>query len=205
MELIPENKFIVSSDRKDASKNASVILEAAKKVFAERGYDATIEEVAIEANVGIGTVYRRYNNKKQLANAVATNVISEIYDQQDEILKGNYTAEEKVKKLFACYARISENHKKIHGMIVDMLIEQKENEEFSNTFLKSLQNIFVEVITSGQNEGVFRNGDPRLYQVFLENTINPKVVKELSEIMPLKDTADFLADLALNGMMIQKK
>ena len=199
-----ENEFIISSDRKDAKQNAIVILEAAKKVFAERGYEATIEEVANLANVGIGSIYRRYKNKKQLINAVATNVISEIYDEQAEILQGNFKADVKVKKLFACYAKISVNYKKIHGMIVDMLIEQKENEEFSSTFLKSLQNIFVEVIASGQKEGIFRSGDPRLYQVFLENMINPKVVKELSEIMPLKDTADFLADLALKGMIVNK-
>ena len=51
-----ENEFIVSSERKDASQNAIDILEPAKKVFAEREYDTTIEEVAKEENVGTGTV-----------------------------------------------------------------------------------------------------------------------------------------------------
>lgn len=86
-----------------------------------------------------------------------------------------------------------------------MLSAEKENEEFSSTFLKSLQNIFVEVIASGQKEGIFQEGDPRLYQIYLENVINPKVVKELAEFMPLENTAYFLADLALNGLMKAKK
>ena len=50
-------EFINSSKRRDANKNAIKILEAAIKIFTQKGYDTTIEEVALEANVGVGTVY----------------------------------------------------------------------------------------------------------------------------------------------------
>ena len=68
-----------------------------------------MEEVALEANVGVGTVYRRFNNKQQLANAVANEVITEIYEEQVEILKSNQSTVDKVRKVCACYAKITKN------------------------------------------------------------------------------------------------
>ena len=105
-----DSEFIISSKRIDANKNAVKILEAAKKIFAQKGLDTTIEEVALEANVGVGTVYRRFHNKHQLANAVANEVISEIYEEQVQILKSDQSTVEKVKKVFACLCK---NHSKI--------------------------------------------------------------------------------------------
>ena len=92
------SEFINTSKRIDANKNAIKILEAAIKIFAQKGYDTTIEEVALEANVGVGTVYRRFQNKQQLANAVANEVISEIYEEQVKILKSTLSTVEKVKQ-----------------------------------------------------------------------------------------------------------
>ena len=112
------SEFIITSKRRDANKNAVKILEAAKKIFTQKGFDTTIEEVALEANVGIGTVYRRFNNKHQLANAVANEVISEIYEEQVQILKSDQSTIEKVKKVCACYAKITEKYGEIHPMIV---------------------------------------------------------------------------------------
>ena len=198
------SEFINTSKRIDANKNAIKILEAAIKIFAQKGYDTTIEEVALEANVGIGTVYRRFHNKHQLANAVANEVISEIYEEQVQILKSNLSTIEKVKQVFACFAKITYKYGEIHPMIVDLLVSKESEEEFKETFLLGLKNLYAEIITNGQKEGIFRDGDPRLYEIFLQNMINPQVVNQISKIIPLEETNDFLADLALNGLLKKK-
>ncbi|MEW6582152.1 MAG: helix-turn-helix domain-containing protein, partial [Actinomycetota bacterium] len=46
------------------------LLCAARRLFAERGDDVTMEEVAAAAGVGKGTLYRRYPNRAALAAAV---------------------------------------------------------------------------------------------------------------------------------------
>ena len=43
---------------------------AAREVFARRGLDATLDDVAKEAGLGIDTVYRRFKDKSELAEAV---------------------------------------------------------------------------------------------------------------------------------------
>jgi AcrR family transcriptional regulator len=52
--------------RRDAAENRQRLLEAAGRVFAERGPDAGVDEVAREAGVGMGTLYRRFANKQAL-------------------------------------------------------------------------------------------------------------------------------------------
>lgn len=64
--------------RADAERNRSRILEAAAKVFAEQGLDATLDEVAAVAGVGVGTVYRRFPDKDALIGALFDNAIDEI-------------------------------------------------------------------------------------------------------------------------------
>jgi AcrR family transcriptional regulator len=52
--------------RRDAERNRQRILAAAADVFSERGLDATLDEVARAAGVGVGTVYRRFPDKDSL-------------------------------------------------------------------------------------------------------------------------------------------
>ncbi|ALG11393.1 hypothetical protein AOZ06_35030 [Kibdelosporangium phytohabitans] len=52
--------------RRDAETNLRRVLDAAAEVFAGRGLDATLADVAGHAGVGVGTVYRRFANKDEL-------------------------------------------------------------------------------------------------------------------------------------------
>lgn len=54
--------------RADAQKNRERILEAASIVFARQGLDASLDAVAAEAGVGVGTVYRRFPERQLLIN-----------------------------------------------------------------------------------------------------------------------------------------
>jgi AcrR family transcriptional regulator len=56
--------------RKDAERNRRRIIEAARELCATRGLDATLNEVAHHANLGVGTVYRRFPTKDALFEAI---------------------------------------------------------------------------------------------------------------------------------------
>ncbi len=48
--------------RSDAQRNAARVLAAARRAVAANGLDVSYHEIAREAGVGVGTVYRRYPN-----------------------------------------------------------------------------------------------------------------------------------------------
>ncbi|HVV07732.1 helix-turn-helix domain-containing protein [Amycolatopsis sp.] len=56
--------------RADARRNRVRVLEAAETVFARDGTSAPTEEVAKEAGVGVGTVFRHFPTKEALLEAV---------------------------------------------------------------------------------------------------------------------------------------
>ncbi|MFJ1749785.1 TetR/AcrR family transcriptional regulator [Streptomyces sp. NPDC088116] len=56
--------------RADAVRNSEKIIRAAREVYAERGPDALLDEVARRAGVGIATLYRRFPDKGTLLRAV---------------------------------------------------------------------------------------------------------------------------------------
>jgi AcrR family transcriptional regulator len=63
--------------RADAARNAGRILRAAHEVYADRGPDAPLEEIARHAGVGIATLYRHFPNKTDLVRAVLDQSVAE--------------------------------------------------------------------------------------------------------------------------------
>jgi AcrR family transcriptional regulator len=57
--------------RADARRNRERVLKAARAVFAARGREAHLEDVARRAKVGVGTVYRHFPTKEALLEALA--------------------------------------------------------------------------------------------------------------------------------------
>ena len=64
--------------RKDAERNRRRILDAARVLFAQRGLGVSLDEIARQADVGVGTVYRRFPDKDQLIDALFAERVGEI-------------------------------------------------------------------------------------------------------------------------------
>jgi len=56
--------------RADARRNYERLLQAAREVLADRGSEATMEEIAKRADVGVGTLYRHFPRRIDLVEAV---------------------------------------------------------------------------------------------------------------------------------------
>lgn len=64
--------------RRDAERNRLRILKAAGEVFAQRGLEASLDEIAEHAGVGVGTVYRRFPGKNELIEALFEQKIEQV-------------------------------------------------------------------------------------------------------------------------------
>ncbi len=73
-------------ERADAARNRQLVLEAADRLFAERGAcNVSMDEVAAAAGVGKGTLYRRFKDQSGLALAVLEQKEREL---QESVLRG---------------------------------------------------------------------------------------------------------------------
>jgi AcrR family transcriptional regulator len=72
--------------RADAQRNCERVLEAARAVFAESGPEASLEEIARRAGVGIGTLYRHFPTRRALVEAVFHENLDTLRVQAEELL-----------------------------------------------------------------------------------------------------------------------
>ncbi len=71
--------------RADAQRNYDRIVAAARAALAERGIDVVLEDVAREAGVGIGTLYRHFPTRQALFEATFLDEALELRDRAEEL------------------------------------------------------------------------------------------------------------------------
>lgn len=68
--MVDSEKRPARAKRADAQRNERTLLDAAAAVFVRSGVDAPVREVAAEAGVGMGTIYRHFPTRADLIVAV---------------------------------------------------------------------------------------------------------------------------------------
>lgn len=66
------------SSRRDSVRNRQLLVDAARVVFAERGFEATLDDIARHAGLGTGTAYRHFPNKRAVAAEVLRDATEQI-------------------------------------------------------------------------------------------------------------------------------
>jgi AcrR family transcriptional regulator len=72
--------------RSDAARNRERILAAAEEVFAARGLEATLDDIAAHAGLGVGTVYRRFPNRDALVDALFLERLADVAALAGQVL-----------------------------------------------------------------------------------------------------------------------
>jgi AcrR family transcriptional regulator len=72
--------------RADALRNRERVLAAAVRAFSEHGPDASVNLIAREAGVGIGTLYRHFPTREALIEAAYRNELAAVCDAVDDLL-----------------------------------------------------------------------------------------------------------------------
>jgi AcrR family transcriptional regulator len=73
--------------RADAQRNRDRLLEVAVRAFSHDGPDVTLDAIAREAEVGIGTLYRHFPTREALVDAAYRNELYRLCDSAQRLLK----------------------------------------------------------------------------------------------------------------------
>jgi AcrR family transcriptional regulator len=72
--------------RRDAARNYQLVVDAARELLEESGVEASMEQIAARAGVGVGTVYRRFSCKESLVEELVKMVSDELSAAADQLL-----------------------------------------------------------------------------------------------------------------------
>lgn len=72
--------------RADAVRNHELLVSAAAAAFAAHGADVPLEEIARQAGVGIGTLYRHFPTRDSLVEAVYRHEVDVLCERADDLL-----------------------------------------------------------------------------------------------------------------------
>jgi AcrR family transcriptional regulator len=71
--------------RADARRNFDALLAAAREAFAQNGTEASLEDIARRAGVGIGTLYRNFPTRQDLFDAVYVGEVEALCQEAEDV------------------------------------------------------------------------------------------------------------------------
>ena len=189
--------------RKDAQRNLERVLRAAHDLFAERGAEVTMEEVARRAGVGVGTIYRRFPSKEHLFAAVSRSACADVRHCLQMAAEGERDPLSKLRALvFVHYHRCAEQAALLdphpaNGHSCGAL-EQEE-------LYVALHGLLQQVIAEGQRAGAVRQGDTAVLAALCLELLGPRAFQNLSRIIGERpeEVAEQVMRFVLGGLGAQ--
>lgn len=167
-----ENLFLSeNSSEEELNKRQWQILEAAIKVFSEKGFGSSrTSEIAKEADVAEGTIFRYYKTKKDLLMGLLIPLITRFFrplviKSVERIVKNeeNKPIDEVIKNVYIDRLSLIEKN---FPLIKTVFIESVYNPELLETMKKNLAPKVIPFINNFAEENVkkenFRNIEPML-------------------------------------------
>jgi len=137
--------------RADAARNRARLIAAAKEVFAARGLDATMDEVARRAGVGVGTAYRRFRNRDDLIAAL----FEERLDEFMALLEESLADADPWRGLTSFLERWMEMQAADRGF-KELLLQSAEGRERMLLFRAHIRPLVAELVRRARDAGELR-------------------------------------------------
>jgi AcrR family transcriptional regulator len=143
-----------TSLRADARRNRDQIIAAAKKMFLEFGPDVPMEEVARQARVGVGTLYRRFPDRESLITAVARETFEIVSAEARTAAAEEPTAWEALVRLLH---RSGELKLTVQLALLSPLAWAViQNDEQTERFRDEIMNVLDDLVRRAQADGAMR-------------------------------------------------
>ena len=159
-------------------RHESEILAAAERVFVLKGFNqATIEEIAKEAEFSVGAIYTFFEGKQDLRDKVITKIIEEFL----EVFRDEVLFEQDAMKAIEALIDLRVRHVQEHGAFFRLFLESQPGaninldgalpshcRELYDNYIQDLTTIFKKAISIG----LVREMDPVYAALSLEGIVN---------------------------------
>lgn len=137
--------------RADAARNRQRLVDAAEEVFAARGLDATLDDIARHAGVNVATAYRHFDSKHELARAFLQRTLDRAVAMAEEAAEAEDPLAGLSQFLDQALSLMSTNRG-----LVDVLANDYGAEWFSDQLHDLITGPIRHLVSRGQQAGLVR-------------------------------------------------
>ena len=138
--------------RADACRNYDALVTAAREAFRAKGSDATLEEIARSAGVGIGTLYRHFPTRLVLAEVVYRADVEELARRAKEAV-GEMSPWEALESWAENWTDAASSKRVIFAELADAVDKDSELVSYCRVTLRGAAGL---VLSNAQEAGVAR-------------------------------------------------
>jgi len=193
------------------------ILNAAIKIFSEKGFSAaTTSEIAKEANVAEGTIFRYFPKKKELLHGIVLRVIdifgkNVFIDELQQVIdeNTNKTSKEIIKAMIMNRIKIFYEHfPYVKILLYEIQFHEDVREVFIDKIAKRAIKIAKQVIEAGKEKGEIRDIDSfvicrSFIGMVLMMLMQRQFIPSENAFDDVKEEVDIIIDIFFNGIKAQ--
>ena len=187
------------------------ILNAALRLFADRGYDGTTtKDLATAANVAEGTLFRHFASKKTILIEVATlgwvEILTDLLTELSEM--GSYKAVDRVMK--RRMLDFKKNYNLMRVCFIEAQFHPELRDRIQSEAIAKMTDVAEAFFQTAMDRGIYRRMNPTIvarvflgmfaiagfsYQTIMEPSASPQALQEMAE---------GIADIFLNGVLVKE-
>lgn len=140
-----------------AELRRSQIIKTATRVLAAKGYsNATISDIANQANLGDATLYEYFENKEAILLGIPETHLNDLISDEDIRFLDLPKTEKKLRKLLWRWIwKLYSNDEFARVLVLELLRNINFYSSPAYEYIESFQNNIKEVVEEGQKEGLF--------------------------------------------------
>ena len=186
------------------SGKRKAIIEAGLKVFSQKGFhDARMEEIAVAAGIGKGTIYEYFSSKSHLFQEIMSVSVNSYYETLAIKDLNAVPFKERIQILLTGHLRFCIENKDLTRIVFwDVDIMDEELKEWGNKIRKEKQLLMKELINQGISSGEIRKLDAQLltYLIMAAFASFWAPIAIDAEVIDPESTAKQITDIIFNGI-----
>ncbi len=181
-----------------------LILEAAAKIFSQKGYHATsMQDIANAVELKKASLYHHIASKQAILLALLDQALDLVIAQVQESLDHSSPAPDKLRRAMRTYLQTLASDRNLAAVL---LLEYRslDPDQYTSHIIRRdrFEKIWRDLITDGTHEGIFSSRNPAQDARALLGIMNWTIIwyQPQGNFSP-KEIADHFANLFLNGLL----
>ncbi len=181
------------------------ILEAAARIFSEKGFHATsMQDIAEAVNLQKASIYHHFASKQEILLEILDHALDLINGRLEQVLSQPLPPDEKLRQAMITYFQTIAEYQSLSAvLLLELRSLDPELKARQATRREKFERTWRDLIIEGRQQGIFNDVDPSLTGRAILGVMNWTVTWYRRDgPRSAKEIADHFADIFLNGLMV---